>query len=80
MIPYCILVIEDDDDREFMTLLYIRYQRLLYKEIYEILKKPWNTEDILQATLVKLIDPGASPKGTAATGRLYLRSGTKHSA
>ena len=56
MIPYCILVIEDDDDREFMTLLYIRYQRLLYKEIYEILKKPWNTEDILQATLVKLID------------------------
>lgn len=39
MIPYCILVIEDDDDREFMTLLYIRYQRLLYKEIYEILKK-----------------------------------------
>lgn len=56
MIPYCILVIEDDDDREFMTLLYIRYQRLLYKEIYEILKNSWNTEDILQATLVKLID------------------------
>ena len=39
-----------------MTLLYIRYQRLLYKEIYEILKNSWNTEDILQATLVKLID------------------------
>ena len=56
LIPYCILVIEDDDDREFMTLLYIRYQRLLYKEIYEILKNSWNTEDILQATLVKLID------------------------
>ena len=56
MIPFCILVIENDDDREFMTLLYIRYQRLLYKEIYEILKKPWNTEDVLQATLVKLID------------------------
>ena len=56
MIPYCILVIEDDDDREFMTLLYIRYQRLLYKEIYEILKNSWNTEDILQAALVKLID------------------------
>lgn len=56
MIPYCILVIEDDNDREFMTLLFIRFQRLLYKEIYEILKNPWNTEDILQATLVKLID------------------------
>lgn len=80
MIPYCILVIEDDNDREFMTLLFIRFQRLLYKEIYEILKNPWNTEDILQATLVKLIDkiPGTSPKGATAAGRLYLCSGAKH--
>ena len=41
------------------TLLFAassRYQRLLYNEIYEILNNPWNTEDILQATLVKLID------------------------
>ena len=53
MIPYCILVIEDDNDREFMTLLFIRFQRLLYKEIYEILKNPWNTEDILQAISVQ---------------------------
>ena len=56
MIPFCILVIEDDDDREFMAALFIQYQRLLYKEIYDILKNPWNTEDVLQATLVKLID------------------------
>lgn len=56
MIPYCILVIEDDSDREFMSSLFIQYQRLLYKEIYEILNNPWNTEDVLQATLVKLID------------------------
>ena len=56
MIPYCILVIEDDNDREFMTLLFIRFQRLLYKEIYEILKNPWNTEDIIHAILLKLIE------------------------
>lgn len=56
MIPFCILVIENDDDREFMAALFIQYQRLLYKEIYDILKNPWNTEDVLQATLVKLID------------------------
>ena len=56
MIPFCILVIEDDDDREFMAALFIQYQRLLYKEIHDILKNPWNTEDVLQATLVKLID------------------------
>lgn len=36
--------------------MFLRYQRLLYNEIYEILKNPWNTEDVLQATLVKLID------------------------
>ena len=56
MIPFCILVIEDNDDREFMASLFVQYQRLLYKEIYAILKNPWNTEDVLQATLVKLID------------------------
>lgn len=56
MIPFCILVIEDDNDREFMAALFVQYQRLLYKEIYDILKNTWNTEDVLQATLVKLID------------------------
>ena len=56
LIPFCILAIENDDDREFMAELFLRYQRLLYNEIYEILNNPWNTEDILQATLVKLID------------------------
>ena len=56
MIPFCILAIENDDDREFMAELFLRYQRLLYNEIYEILNNPWNTEDILRATLVKLID------------------------
>ena len=40
MIPFCILVIEDDDDREFMAALFIHYQRLLYKEINDILKNP----------------------------------------
>lgn len=56
MIPFCILVIEDDDNREFMASLFIQYQRLLYKEIHEILQNPWNTEDVLQATLLKLIE------------------------
>ncbi len=28
MIPYCILIIEDDDDREFMTWLFRNYNRL----------------------------------------------------
>lgn len=56
MIPFCILAIEDESDREFMSSLFINYQRLLYSEIYKILNSPWDTEDVLQATLVKLID------------------------
>lgn len=56
MIPYCILVIEDDDDREFMASLYLRYNRLMYDTIIKIAKNPHDTEDILQNALVKLID------------------------
>ena len=56
MIPCCILIIEDDSDRNFMSSLFIEYERLLYKEIYEILNNPWDTEDVLQKTLVKLIE------------------------
>lgn len=56
MIPYIILIIEDDDDREFMADLYRNYHRLLYKEIYDIVQDPWNTEDLMQSLLEKLID------------------------
>lgn len=56
MIPYCILVIEDDSDRVFMETLFLEYQRLMYSEINKILQNAWDTEDVMQATLVKLID------------------------
>ena len=56
MIPYCILVIEDDDDREFMSALFTNYNRLMYQEIYRILHDVWATEDVMQTTIEKLID------------------------
>lgn len=56
MIPYCILVIEDDDDREFMTSLYIDYKNLMYSTIHKIVKGEDDSEDILQDVLEKLID------------------------
>lgn len=31
MIPYCILVIEDDDDRTFMEQLFVDYHRSIVK-------------------------------------------------
>ncbi len=56
MIPYLILAIEDDDDRAFMTNLYMKYHLLLYKGILEITHNRWDTEDLMQSVLVKLID------------------------
>lgn len=56
MIPFVILAIENEEDRLFMTDLYLKYQNLMYKEILKILHNKWDTEDVLQSTLIKLID------------------------
>lgn len=56
MIPYCILVIENEDDKEFMTSLYINYKHLMFSEINKILKNEHNSEDVMQDALEKLID------------------------
>ena len=56
MIPFCIMAIESEDDREFMEKLYINYQRLMYSEIFKITRDQWVTEDLLQDTITKLID------------------------
>ncbi len=56
MIPYCILVIEDESDRAFMESLYHNYRRLMYKTIKRIIDDPWSAEDVMQSVLVKLID------------------------
>ena len=56
MIPFCILAIEDESDRAFMESLFLQYNRLMYHEIFKITKNLDDTEDILQSSLVKLIE------------------------
>lgn len=56
MIPYCILVIDDDNDREFMTQLYLDYNQLMRSEVQKIIKNEYDAEDVLQNVLEKLID------------------------
>lgn len=56
MIPYCILIIENEDDREFMENLFHNYQRLMCSIIQPIVKEPFDTDDVLQSVLIKLID------------------------
>lgn len=47
MIPYCILVIEDDDDRTFMEQLFVDYHRLMYHEIFKLVHDQWAAEDVI---------------------------------
>ncbi|WP_409967675.1 sigma-70 family RNA polymerase sigma factor [Bengtsoniella intestinalis] len=56
MILYIIATIENDDDRMFMEQLYLGYRRLLYQEIFKIVQNEWETEDILQSVILKLIE------------------------
>ena len=56
MIPTFILVIEDLDDREFMSQLFLDFHRLMCHEARKIAKNDWIAEDIVQDTLLKLID------------------------
>lgn len=56
MIPLCILAIEDESDREFMTNLYIQYQGLMFSTIKKIVDDYWLEEDIVQIACEKLID------------------------
>jgi len=55
MIPYCILAIEDESDREFMADLYTRYNRLMFKRIINIVDNQWAAEDVLHTVVLNLI-------------------------
>lgn len=81
MIPYMILAIEDEDDREFMTWLYIQYRNLLYSEILKLVNDPWNAEDILQTVIEKLIDRVSLLKTLDRHGLVnYIITAAKHTA
>jgi len=81
MIPIIILTIENDSDREYMTNLYLQYHALMYKVISDIVKNPWDTEDVLQDVLVKLIDKITTLRGLEKENLInYIAVACKHSA
>lgn len=55
MIPFVILAIEDDEDRAFMTEVYLQYERLMWSEIRKCLRDEQESEDAFQEALVKLV-------------------------
>ena len=56
MIPIIILAIEDPNDRDFIMHLYISYNRLMFSEIQKITCDTWASDDVLQISLIKLIE------------------------
>ena len=55
-IPVVILAIENDDDRSFMEFIFHTYQRLIYQKIIRIVHDQWLAEDLLQTTIINLIN------------------------
>lgn len=81
MIPYCILVIEDDSDRAFMESLYLEYQRLIYSEVGKIIRNNWDTEDVFQNVLVNLISQIAKLRSLPRDELVrYIITTAKHTA
>ena len=56
MLPLIITAIENEDDKSFMTWLYLRYRRLIYSEIRKIAGSTDEAEDLLQSVVEKLIE------------------------
>lgn len=81
MIPICILAIEDESDREFMTMVYTRYRWLIYDTVKQVVGDHWSTEDAAQITLVKLIDKLEKLKSLNETQMInYIITACKHTA
>ena len=56
MIPLIILVIEDDNDRDFMARVYLDYRWLIYSKVNNIVHDGSIAEDLVHDVIVKLID------------------------
>lgn len=81
MIPLVIMTIEDEDDRAFMTEVYVRYERLIYSEIYKLMNDRWMVEDVMQTTLMKLIDQLARLRGMDERHRInYIITAARNNA
>ena len=81
LIPFIILAIEDESDREFMVWLYIQYRSLLYSELLKIVHNSWYAEDLLQTVIEKLIDKLSFLRELDHKGLVnYIITAAKHTA
>ncbi len=55
MLPLIISTIENDDDREFITLLYLQHRKLMYGIALSIVRDHQIAEDMISAAIVDMI-------------------------
>lgn len=55
-IPLIILAIEDDDDRTFITHLYLKYGKLMYAVALDIVREHQAAEDMVSAAITEMIE------------------------
>ena len=56
MMPAVILAIQDESDRTYMEWVFQTYHRLMYHYIMEKLKDPFQADDVMQESVIRLID------------------------
>lgn len=56
MMPAVILAIQDESDRTYMEWVFQTYHRLMYYYIMEILNDSWQADDVMQESVIRLID------------------------
>lgn len=82
MIPFVILAIEDESDRNFMTEIYFRFERLIWLEIRKILKNHPDAEDVFQTCLMKLVKNVKKLRSLTVERELinYIMTAAQHTA
>ncbi len=55
-LPTTIMIIESDDDKEFMTRLFLDNRYIMFSEIKKLVDDSFVAEDIIQDAIVRLID------------------------
>jgi len=56
MFPLVISAIEDTETRSFMEQLYLKYNKLMYSQVYKLTRDSYEVEEIVQESLVHLIE------------------------
>ena len=55
-LPLMILAIENDDDRTFITQIYLKYRKLMYAISINIVREPQTAEDMVASAITEMIE------------------------